>query len=430
MVAELIERSNRYLDEGVIDGEYNPMTLHLHELGDGLARVDGFSHVITFDTGDGLVAFDTSLALMAPGALAAVRTWSDEPFHSLVYTHGHGDHVGGAPVFLQEAADRGDRRPDVVGHANITPRLERYEMTAGYVRAINARQFGGTGIARPGGIEADAKLPSWVRPSVSYDDRLDLGIGDTTFELHHGKGETDDHTWAWVPSHQAAVVGDFLIWSFPNAGNPQKVQRYPREWAKVLRQIASFHPALLLPAHGLPVQGETRVQLMLDETASALEHLVEAVLGHMNAGDRLDTIVHSVRVPAHLADRPWLRPLYDEPEFVIRNIWRLYGGWYDGNPARLKPAPDDVIAVETARLAGGVDVLVARAQELADADEPDFRLACHLVELAVQAEPANAAAHAARADVYGRRRTTETSLMARGIFGDASRTSRAVAEPD
>jgi len=25
---------------------------------------------------------------------------------------------------------------------------------------------------------------------------------------------------------------------------------------------------------------------------------------------------------------------YDDPEFVVHNIWRLYGGWYDGNPAR------------------------------------------------------------------------------------------------
>jgi alkyl sulfatase BDS1-like metallo-beta-lactamase superfamily hydrolase len=143
----------------------------------------------------------------------------------------------------------------------------------------------------------------------------------------------------------------------------------------------------------------------------------------MNAGDRLDSILHEVRVPDELLDRPWLRPLYDEPEFVIRNIWRLYGGWYDGNPSRLKPAPDAAIAAETARLAGGVDVLVARATELAD--EGDFRLACHLVELGVQAAPDDAGAHAARAEIYAARRKTETSLMAKGIFGDASRTSKA-----
>jgi alkyl sulfatase BDS1-like metallo-beta-lactamase superfamily hydrolase len=422
-MSDLIERSNRFLDTGVVDDEYNPMTLSLHELADGIAMVDGFSHVITFDTDDGLVAFDTSLAAMAPGALQAVRTWSTKPFHSLVYTHGHADHVGGAPTFVEEAAERGDRRPDVVGHENIAPRMDRYELTSGYVAAINARQFGGTAVARTG----EALRATFLRPSVSYRDQLDISVGGTLFELRHGKGETDDHTWAWVPSHRAALVGDFLIWTFPNAGNPQKVQRYPREWAQVLRQIASFHPELLLPAHGLPVQGEERVQRMLDDTASALEHLVESVLERMNAGDRLDSILHEVRVPAELLDRPWLRPLYDEPEFVIRNIWRLYGGWYDGNPSRLKPAPDAAIAAETARLAGGVDVLVARASELAN--EGDYRLACHLVELAVQAAPEDAAAHAARAEIYSARRKTETSLMARGIFGDASRTSKALGSP-
>src|SRR5215468_730112 len=135
-MSDLIDRSNRFLDTGVIDDEYNPMTLGLHELADGIAMVDGFSHVIAFDTDDGLVAFDTSLALMAPGAVSALRTWSTKPFHTLVYTHGHGDHVGGAPVFLADAEARGDRRPAIVGHTNIAARMDRYELTAGYVATI------------------------------------------------------------------------------------------------------------------------------------------------------------------------------------------------------------------------------------------------------------------------------------------------------
>ena len=61
--------------------------------------------------------------------------------------------------------------------------------------------------------------------------------------------------------------------------------------------------------------------------------------------------------------------MYDEPEFIVRNIWRLYGGWYDGNPAHLKPAPEAVLAVEIAELAGGATRLAARALELADADD-------------------------------------------------------------
>ena len=55
----------------------------------------------------------------------------------------------------------------------------------------------------------------------------------------------------------------------------------------------------------------------------------------------------------------------------------------------------------------------------------DIRLACHLVELAVQAEPQNRAAHEIRAEVYQTRRDQESSLMSKGIFGSAANESRA-----
>jgi len=105
------------------------------------------------------------------------------------------------------------------------------------------------------------------------------------------------------------------------------------------------------------------------------------------------------------------------PEVVVRNIGRAYGGWYDGNRARLKPAPEVAIAREVAVLAGGTAVLCGRARALADGGK--LRLACQLVEWAVQAAPDDREAHAARAEVYAQRRDVELSLLARGIFGAA-----------
>ncbi|RVC79647.1 hypothetical protein EN745_15385 [Mesorhizobium sp. M4A.F.Ca.ET.022.05.2.1] len=31
-------------------------------------------------------------------------------------------------------------------------------------------------------------------------------------------------------------------------------------------------------------------------------------------------------------------PKYDDPEFLVRAIYHFYAGWFDGNPAHLKPA--------------------------------------------------------------------------------------------
>ena len=122
-----------------------------------------------------------------------------------------------------------------------------------------------------------------------------------------------------------------------------------------------------------------------------------------------------------LASKPYLQPIYDEPEFVVRNVWRLYGGWYDGNPARLKPPADSVLAAEVAALAGGAQALVSRARAVADSG--DLRLACQLVEWAVQAEPDSSEARGARSEIYGARVQAERSLMARGVYSWAAHES-------
>jgi alkyl sulfatase BDS1-like metallo-beta-lactamase superfamily hydrolase len=229
----------------------------------------------------------------------------------------------------------------------------------------------------------------------------------------------------WNPGRKVLCTGDLFIWASPNCGNPQKVQRYPREWAVGLRKMQALGAEVLLPGHGFPIVGADRIDQALGDTAELLESLVDQTLALMNAGARLDEIVHSVQAPAHLLDKPYLKPVYDEPEFVVRNLWRLYGGWYDGNPARLKPPTDAAIAAEVASLAGGASRLAERASELAAAG--DLRLAGHLAELAAQAAPDDAGVHQVRAEVFGKRAAEERSTMSKGVFSWAQRESEAKA---
>ena len=114
---------------------------------------------------------------------------------------------------------------------------------------------------------------------------------------------------------------------------------------------------------------------------------------------------------------------YDEPDLVVRNIWLLDGGWYDGNPAHMKPAKHQDLAKEIALMAGGACALAEHAQAL---KETNPRFACHLVEMAVRAEPENRYAHEVRLDVYQYRRNLETSLMAKGLLGTAANESKSL----
>ncbi|MDX6219674.1 MAG: hypothetical protein QOJ48_1355, partial [Frankiales bacterium] len=200
----------------------------------------------------------------------------------------------------------------------------------------------------------------------------------------------------------------------------------PKEWATGLRAMAELGAELLLPGHGVPVLGADRIRQALTESAELLEHLHDETVAMMNAGARLDEIIHTVQGPQHLLDRPYLRPVYDEPEFVVRNVWRLYGGWYDGDPAHLKPAPAAALATELAGLAGGAQRLADRAIEVLAAG--DQRLAGHLAELAVQAAPQDTAIHRVRAAVFAARASDEASTMAKGVFSWAARESAVLGE--
>ncbi len=423
-----VELSSRVIDSGEHDEAVNRVTQKLSVLADGLAIVESFSHVIAFATDEGLVCFDTSSGGKMEDVVDSVRRWSPDPVDTIVYTHGHIDHVGGSGTFAARAEADGHRVPQVVGHEAVASRFRRYELTDGYNTDINLRQFGGISKRHGLGLRNSIRfLPETVMwPTVEFSRDLTIEVGGTTFELHHAKGETDDHLWAWLPERKALCVGDLVTWVFPNCGNPQKVQRYPLEWAAALRTMQTYRADWLLPAHGLPVHGADRVNRVLDDLATALELLGRETLEMMNNGETLDTIVNSVTVPDDLISRPWMQPIYDEPEFVVRNLWRLYGGWWDKNPANLKPAPEAVFASELVGLAGGADAMAARAQEIAATG--DLRLACQLVELAAQAEPSSRIAHGARAEIYQSRLEQEYSLMSRGIYASAVRESAEILE--
>src|SRR5207302_4205230 len=132
------------------------------------------------------------------------------------------------------------------------------------------------------------------------------------------------------------------------------------------------------------------------DSAHLLEHLHDRSVQMMTAGETLDAIVHEIKPPQDFIEKPYLRPVYDDPEFIVRNIWRQYGGWYDGNPAHLNPARDADLAAEIASLSGGAGRLADRARELAASG--NLRLAAHLAEMAAVAAPDDRDVHAARAE--------------------------------
>ena len=367
-----------------------------------------YVNITAFETGCGLFLVDTGMIEAGPKVIEEIRKRTDAPLHTVVFTHGHLDHAFGLGPWLEAG-----EKPRVIAHENVARRFRTYMKTAPMNVHINKVQFG---------IEQDIFWPEktgdFFWPDTTYRDQLTIDMDGERFELYHAKGETDDATWVWAPERGIVCSGDLWEGILPNCGNPQKVQRYPEEWADALEAIASVGAELLLPGHGQPIEGADRIRRCCRNTAEALRAIVSQTLDGLNAGLTHEEILSEIRVPEHVAGEPYLDPLYDRPEFIARHVIRRYGGWWGGFSSQIFPAKMKDQASEIARLAGGVAPLVARARELMDSDPA---VACHLAEWAALAEPKDRAAQQCVIDVFTKRAEGEISLMGRGLLSHAAR---------
>ena len=217
--------------------------------------VSNFSGVTAFETQAGLVLVDSGTERLAPGLAAQLRENTQAPVHTAIFTHGHLDHAYGLKSFLVPDQPR----PRIVAQRAILDRFARYERTSGLNAGINARQFA----RAPGDVLNAFRLPA-LMPDLLFDERVVLSAGELTFEASHCRGETDDACWVWCPERRVVCSGDLVINAVPNAGNPQKVQRYPWDWAEGLRSIAACDAVSLCPGHGGPVvQDPAKVKRVL-----------------------------------------------------------------------------------------------------------------------------------------------------------------------
>lgn len=380
-----------------------PFRADPYEVAPRLLMHAAFVNTYAVATSAGLLLIDPGLQAFAQRVHESVRAWSDAPLRTAVYTHGHIDHACGLGPWLEAG-----ERPQIVAQENCVARFRRYQLTHGLNALINQRQFG---LPRP-------VFPQrFDYPTITVRDSLEQRIGDTEVRYYAAKGETDDALYVWLPERGYLLTGDLIIWSAPNCGNPQKVQRYPVEWAEALEAMAGLDAEWLFPGHGLAVRGKDAVRTVLTETATWLRSIIDQVLERLNAGQSPEEIFHAVEPDPELSKRPFLRVTYDHPKFIVRNLLRLWGGWWNGNAADLLPATWAEQGREVAALAGGIDALVARGRELLE--EGNLPMACHVAEWATRGHSDHRAAQELKRDAYRGRMEAAHETMTRGIYRDA-----------
>jgi len=315
--------------------------------------VPNMGNTCVFDTKEGLVIFDVPIKKLAQKTFDKVRDFTNKPVKYIIFSHGHFDHAFGYGPFIEEIRKKGWDMPEVIAHENCIKRFEKYEILDKYHDWINKQQFAAV-IRRS--RDAVVSASEILNPTIilkGNDSSYSFTLGDVNFEIFHDKGETDDSIWLWVPEKKTICAGELMCSSYPNVGNPYKVQRYPKDWAIAMEKMRKKNAEYLVPGHGRLIEGKEKVRDVLSITAEAMHFVHDEVVKRLNEGKWFEEIYHEMLeiYPEKFKKHEILKGTYGCYRFAIHATYRLYHGWYNsGNPTDLFPSKTSDVAREFLKL--------------------------------------------------------------------------------
>ena len=347
-------------------------------LTDGVFVASGYGvSTFSFIVGrDGVVVIDSGAAPPTTArALAELRKHTDLPIAAIIFTHGHGDHTGGAPGLIE-----GGNSPVVWARENfgiegaafatsgITINRLRGPRQAGFLLPHELRISNGIAPALPPGRGAPTGFQSQQDPIVPTNtfsvQRKTIEVAGVKLELVAASGETDDQLYVWYPEKRVVFSGDNFYMSWPNIyairGTPY---RDAHAWTVSLANMLAEQPEHLVPGHTQAVSGSVEVTDVLTAYRNGIQYVFNKTIEGINKGLTPDDLVDYARLPDELASHPYLQPHYGHPDWAVRSIFAGYLGWFDGNPTNLHRLSTIDHAQRIADLAGGSDVLLGQARD-------------------------------------------------------------------
>ncbi|MCZ2261168.1 alkyl/aryl-sulfatase [Isoptericola nanjingensis] len=386
----------------------------LFEVTPGIYQVRGMdlSNTSIIEGDEGVIIIDTLLTKeTGEAALALYREHrGDRPVTAVIYTHSHADHFGGTKGFVsQEDVDSGKVR--IYAPEGFVEHAVSENVYAGVAMNRRAAYMYGAALARgpQGGVgaglgqtistgEVTFVPPTDTISTTGHEEIID-GVR-FVFQMAPGT-EAPSEMLIYLPDHKALCSAEDATHTLHNLLTLRgAVVRDPHAWSKYLTETVDLFGdvEVVFASHHWPTWGHDRVVKFLQDQRDIYAYLHDQTLRLLNKGLTGPEIAEEITLPPALENAWNARGYYGSVSHNVKAIYQRYLGWFDGNPAHLWEHTPVERAKRYAKLAGGVDALVANAREAFDAG--DYRWAAEAANHAVFAEPDHAAARELLADTY------------------------------
>jgi glyoxylase-like metal-dependent hydrolase (beta-lactamase superfamily II) len=319
----------------------------------------------------------------AKGAYEALQAYAPglPPLTTVFVTHAHWDHVGGHSYF------RGlNSHPKFYGRGNYQEEFDK-EFNA---PEVFAKQFFGE--------RFNAEDVLSYKPDVAIDNRTDLNIGGSNFELIPARGgETHDAMLIYLPDEKVMFMGDVIM---PYLGAPFAEEGDLQGLLDAIDVVVSRNPEHLLHGHE-PLTRVFSSPQILSHLKTDLVWLRDQVLTAIRRGDERAAIHESNLIPPDfLVNQPdAYQPYFILREHVIDRIYDQNVGYWEANLQGLAhPGHKDRAELLTDYL-GLSEAQIVKAAEHLCADGK-YEMAADLIESAQAKFPSSVSLKRAKRFAY------------------------------
>ena len=387
-------------------------------IGSGLIVLPGQGNSLAACTDAGVIVLDVSTPRHAKKMFSTLREFTNDPVHALVYSHGHHGYNSAIDLWQQHNVERGEDPPRLVAHENILKRYARYRETAELQARLALMQF-------PVSIPVEAMMSSFAihDPTETFAETMELVSGSRRVELLWAPSEVDDALAVWFPDDGLLCGGAATPGiSIPNIGTPLRTQRFTIRWAETLDRLDALGAETLMTEFGQLVEGAETVHMVLANMSEALRWCREQVVERMNRGMGEIEILHDIDFPTELFDKPWMLPIYGDPTYIVRDLFREENGWWDRNPTALHPSAQAEAADAVLSAIGDPSAVVAKAEQLRDSGQ--VQLALHVIDLVALADgdgPVVVRAREVKAELCRLRAKEVTAFVSKSLYESSAR---------
>jgi len=356
------------------------------EVTDRIYQARGTANAQMVVTPEGRVLIDTGLPTEVDRFIEQLEAVDDGPITHIVATHAHGDHYGATDSWAQEGTA-------IIAHAEFP-----HNQT--YLKALSPLLMPRNKIFFP---EDTPDIPRFARkavrllyptiePTILVHDRYDFEVGGVRFEVLAMPGaEGSDGLAVWLPDEKVLFTGDLFGHIFPMWPNLTTIRgertRMVMPYLDTLDRILELEPEMLVPSHFYPILGKDYIRETVTKIRDAVAYVHDAVIEGMNDEKDVYTLMNEIRLPEELA----IPEVHGKVSWGVRSIWDAYLGWFHlRSSAELYPVPPYAVHAEVVEMAGGADAIAERAAAKVAEGRPVEAL--HLVDMALAADPDNAAA--------------------------------------